>query len=103
MEEVVRVHIFEPRDHLIGQHANCFKSELAAAILEQIFERMSKKFHDHSFVVTFDSVPHYIGYALYTQTKIIHISYYQKRKVTYIRHEAAYKACFRTRAEEIVS
>ena len=64
MQEVVRVHVFEAGDHLVGQHANSFKGELAPTILEQIFERMTEKLHDHGFVVALDPIPHYIGDAL---------------------------------------
>ena len=65
MDEVVRVHELEAADHLLGQHAHGLQSELTTAVLEQIFERMSEQLHDHGFVVALDSIPHYIGDALY--------------------------------------
>ena len=65
MDEVVRVHELEAADHLLGQHAHGLQSELTTAVLEQIFERMAKKLHDHSLVVSFNTVPVDVRDALY--------------------------------------
>ena len=69
MDEVVGVHVLEAGYHLIGQHAHGLQSELTAAVLEQIFERMAKKLHDHSLVVTFNTVPLNLGNTFYAAEK----------------------------------
>ena len=69
VDEVVGVHVFEAGDHLIGQHAHGLQSELAAAVLEQIFERVAEKLHDHGLVITFNSVPLNIGNTFYAAEK----------------------------------
>ena len=69
VDEVVGVHVFEAGDHLISQHAHGLQSELAAAVLEQIFERVAEKLHDHGLVIAFNSVPLNIGNTFYAAEK----------------------------------
>ena len=69
VDEVVGVHILEAGDHLISQHAHGLQSELTAAVLEQIFERMAEELHDHGLVIAFNSVPLNFGNTFYAAEK----------------------------------
>jgi len=71
MDKVVLMHVLEARYHLLTQHADCLESKFTAAVLEQILERVAKKFHNHRFVVTFDSIPQDIWNTLAATKKSI--------------------------------
>ena len=69
MDKVVLVHVLEARDHLLTQHADSLQSELATAVLEEIFERVTKQLHHHGLVVALNAIPEDLRDALSTTQK----------------------------------
>jgi len=57
VDEVVVMHGFEARNHLICYHAHTFQCQLASAVLEQVFQAVSEQLHDQRAVISFDSEP----------------------------------------------
>jgi len=61
MEEVLGVDVFNTGDHLVSKHEGSLEGELAAAEVEEIFERRSEEINDHDVVVTFNTIPPDVG------------------------------------------
>ena len=56
VDDSSRVDVLDSLDGLVGNHENCFKSELALAVGKEVLEGLSKQVHDHNVLAAFDSV-----------------------------------------------
>ena len=50
MNDSLLVHDFNPLDHLDGNVQNSIEVELSSALLEQVFEGLTKHVHDHDMI-----------------------------------------------------
>ena len=65
VKEILGLHVFDAGDHLLTKHADSFEWEFARTVLEKVFKGLAQQFHDHAFVVAFDTVPVGLGNANY--------------------------------------
>jgi hypothetical protein len=56
MNVVLRMHVLNSTDHLVGEHQDCLHAEATSTLIEKIFQRIAQQIHDQTMIVLLNTI-----------------------------------------------